>query len=562
MMVDTWLGDPDSPLLGFLHTPLGGAARSGVVICPPFGYSQVQAYRAMRFVGQELAARGIAALRFDYLGEGDSAGTTAAPDSAEGWMSSIRHAVQYLRDSGIAHVTLLGLGSGALLAASAATSNDVAGLVLWDPELSGRRFIRRQRSLYALTVGPTEGPTDAGHALLSFSLHPTAIQWLEQSETTVASLTELGIDTLVLGRREHAANPALQRLADASAERIHFLTIDGQEALLEAPAELAVLPVADIAAMVDWLDQRAPDAVSVINPAIRLEAVVGTAPDGTAIVERLSRVGSHQLFVIETVGAASDDAMVLLQPGASEHRVGPGRFQVIAARELAARGKRSVRFDRRITGDTTEVMPGEPSLIYAQEWVDDTHELLAAFRPGELAFAGLCAGGWVAARVAERHPARLSVLMSPNYYKTTALKPGDYSRISADGKGESRLRSFKGALKHRTPGWLWRILSGLQLFHDPAVLLEAAGRDDSTVVLLMTPDDAQNFASRRGPEAADRLTRRGADIRVVNYTVGDHSLFGEQIRTAMMDDLLALVDETMPRGDGSGARVATTVTRS
>ncbi|MDJ0333782.1 hypothetical protein QMG83_00945 [Salinibacterium sp. G-O1] len=557
MMVDTWLGDPETPLLGFLHLPDGGVARSGVVICPPFGFDQVQAYRAMRFVGQELAGRGIAALRFDYLGEGDSSGSTAASDAAEGWMASIRHAIQYLRDSGVQQVALLGLGSGSLVAAEAAATEDVASLVLWDPELSGRRFIRKQRSLYELAVGGTQDQADDSNALVAFSLHSTAMEWLKVRETTVASLTALGIETLVLGRSAYAANPALGRLAAAEVDSIHFRSIDGQEGLLEVPGELAVLPVDDIGALVDWLDQRAPAVASALTPVITPEAVVGTAPDGGDIVERLHRVGEHDLFAIETTSAAADDNLVVLQPGASEHRVGPSRFQVLAARELAGRGRRAVRFDRRITGDTTEVVPGEPTLMFAQEWVDDTHALLARFAPTGLAMVGLCAGGWVGARVAEQHPALLTVLMSPNYYKTTPLKPGHYSVLAAEAGKESRLRALKGAVKKHIPGWLWRVMSRLQLFHDPAVLLAAPSRPGSTVAVLLTPADAVNFAVRRGPEAVDRLTRRGADVRIINYSVGDHSLYGEQIRHEMMDDLLALVEETMPRA-GSGAAATMT----
>ena len=51
----------------------------------------------------------------------------------------------------------------------------------------------------------------------------------------------------------------------------------------------------------------------------------------------------------------------------------------------------------------------------------------------------------------------------------------------------------------------------------------------------------------RGPAAVARLQGRGADIRVTNYPFGDHSLFGEDVRAAMLADLLALVDETLPR---------------
>ena len=139
------------------------------------------------------------------------------------------------------------------------------------------------------------------------------------------------------------------------------------------------------------------------------EARVATAPDGTPIVERLTRFGPEQLFAIETVreddGRRSAGGVFVLQPGSAEHRVGPGRFQVLAARELAARGTRAIRFDRRITGDSTPVRVGEPNLIFAEEWIDDVDSLVEHLvGDAPVAHVGLCSGAWVAARMADLRP--------------------------------------------------------------------------------------------------------------------------------------------------------------
>ena len=137
MMIDTWFGDPDQSNLGFLHLPDDGIVHGAVVLCPPLGYDQVIGYRALRFVAQEFAARGIAALRFDYLGEGDSIGLSGSSAAPELWMTSIARATAYLRGSGVENVALFGMGSGALLANEAALTVNAAALLLRRPESSG-----------------------------------------------------------------------------------------------------------------------------------------------------------------------------------------------------------------------------------------------------------------------------------------------------------------------------------------------------------------------------------------------------------------------------------------
>ena len=552
-MVDTWFGAEDAPTLGFLHVPDDGVARAGVVICPPLGYDHALGYRGIRFFGQQLEAAGYAAIRFDYLGEGDASGVTAAPDSQERWLATIENAVAYLHESGVEQVVVLGLRSGALLAVRAMERlRDAAALVLWDPDLSGRRFVRRQRSLYELTVGATPQRADDRVSLLSLALAPSTAAWVEGLDITEGGLSAVGVDTLVLGRRADEAGAASRRIAQSASATIDYRVIDGQEEWLEAPGALAILPQETIGTIVDWMGQRLPHTRKPVSPTIRIEAFVGSSEDGAAIVERIRRVGPNELFAIETAlvgqATAEERGMIVLQPGAAEHRAGPGRFQVDAARELAGHGFRAIRFDRRITGDSTEVRPGEPSLVFAEEWVDDADHLIAELlSDSPLVLAGLCAGGWVSARMTERRSARLTVLMSPNYFKTAALKPGDYTRLTESRDHTPLIGRIKGALRGHIPGWLWRMLAGLQLFHDPGVLLEAPTRNrDSTVAILLTPDDVENFAGHRGPDAVARLRGRGADIRMTSYPFGDHSLFGDQVRAAMQRDLLALVESTIP----------------
>ncbi|MCU1487507.1 MAG: hypothetical protein JWN67_4253, partial [Actinomycetia bacterium] len=99
-MTPTWFGPVDRPLFGWLHAPDGGTARAGVVLCPPTGYEAVCSHRTLRVVAERLAELGIAALRFDYDGTGDSAGRHDDPGRVDAWVGSVEAATTLLRAAG------------------------------------------------------------------------------------------------------------------------------------------------------------------------------------------------------------------------------------------------------------------------------------------------------------------------------------------------------------------------------------------------------------------------------------------------------------------------------
>lgn len=565
MMIDTWFGEPGAETLGFVHVPESGSARGGVVICPPLGYDHFNSYRAMRLLGQELADAGLVALRFAYRGEGDARGASSQPDAPEGWLASIAQAARFLRASGLDDIALVGLSSGALLASEALDRiPDAAALVLWDPALSGSRFVRRQRSLHDLAVGVPRVADPALVPLVSLTLHADAAAWLGARAITAETLADRVVPTLVLGRRADEGSSAFRRLRADEPAHVEVGVIDGQEDLLDVPSAIAVIPADTVLRIARWLSDRLRADPRPVRVDTRAEAVVGEAPDGRPIVERLGRFGEQRLFTIETLPAGADVAredgdpgLVVMQPAAAEHRAGAGRFQVIAARELAARGYRAVRFDRRITGDSTDVDAHEQNLVLAEEWVSDADALVASMTAqSPVALFGVCSGAWVSGRIAERRASRLTVLAGPNYYKNIAFRPGQYARLARQNEqpGAPRLGGIKARVRDAMPAWLWRLVSRLQVFNDPAILLARPARStQGTTAMLLTPDDERIYLNNRGPDALARLHARGADVRVTAYTFGDHAFLGDEVQRAAMVDLLDLVAETLPAGESAGA---------
>jgi len=119
-------------LLGVLHRP-AGAPRTGVVIVVGGPQYRVGSHRQFVLLGRRLAASGIAALRFDCRGMGDSEGDfpgfeATAPDIAAA-LAALRRLVP-----SIDRPVLWGLCDGAAaITLSANAGPKVAGLVLLNP---------------------------------------------------------------------------------------------------------------------------------------------------------------------------------------------------------------------------------------------------------------------------------------------------------------------------------------------------------------------------------------------------------------------------------------------
>jgi len=76
-------------LFGWLHLPSGGqASDTGLVICKPFGYEALCGHRSLRAFAEMAAAIGVPALRFDYLGSGDSAEIDPDADQIDTWSAT------------------------------------------------------------------------------------------------------------------------------------------------------------------------------------------------------------------------------------------------------------------------------------------------------------------------------------------------------------------------------------------------------------------------------------------------------------------------------------------
>lgn len=81
-------------------------------------------------------------MQIDLSGCGDSAGEFGAA-TWHAWRDDISKAIEWLRERSGSAPLLWGLRVGALLAADAARQAETAGLVFWQPVLSGKQFLQQ-----------------------------------------------------------------------------------------------------------------------------------------------------------------------------------------------------------------------------------------------------------------------------------------------------------------------------------------------------------------------------------------------------------------------------------
>ena len=160
------------------------AARAAV-LCNPWGQEYIRAHRSMRLLAKALAGSGRDTLRFDYYGTGDSAGDMVDADLA-GWERDIEEAIDEIQStSGGPRVTLLGLRLGGSLAARVAArrQRDVESLVLWDPVISGRRYLQElhtmEETLAATRPGSAASKCRDGREILGFTMTTALAEEIE-----------------------------------------------------------------------------------------------------------------------------------------------------------------------------------------------------------------------------------------------------------------------------------------------------------------------------------------------------------------------------------------------
>lgn len=403
---------------GWLHEPPGGTGCDvAALICTAFSTDAAIGHCSLMRLADQLAAAGYPALRFDYPGTGDS--LDGGLDRGEGhwlaWKKSVHDAADWLRmATGARRVVLCGLRIGATLAALAgAERNDVAGLLLFEPVVTGKSFVRQLRLEVELLTGRRPDKAD------SFEHHGLRFCASALDQMAAADLRQVAVPAgtaVALFARQAARqmNECATAWSEAGAS-VACPEWSGLDPLIR-DNPIAETRLADFEGVFVWLRQA---IVAQSGRSIEPVQRPATLRVPGCIEAPLGFGNDRRLFGVlcQPENGAGREVLLIPNTGRDPHH-GPGRQAVTFARRLAAEGVASLRFDFAGLGDSAPP-PGKEGVrsdVFQVERAGDIRaaiDRLQALGFERFAVQGLCSGAFHAFHAALADE-RISTLMLVN----------------------------------------------------------------------------------------------------------------------------------------------------
>lgn len=419
-----WFGPTERPLFGWLHRPLGTDTGLGVVLCNPFGHEAMCLHRAYRYLAQALAERGIACLRFDYDGTGDSSGSDHDAGRLQAWRASISAAIGELQThTGERNIALFGTRLGGLLALDyAAQVGNIRAVATWAPPSRGRAFVREELAVHRLAAATQRQEQATGEQAemesVGFTITKQTFEDLSRLDLTKLASAPTK-DVFIASRDASASEKSLvERLRELGC-RVQFDEVGGYGEAVEHQR----LPDPLWASIVQWFEAialalpnqpserqtvaREPPTVARVvgkygEPFVR-EEIVQLGDQGRLIGVVCEPAADEAVTPGGSAGATNAQPLIVFLSGGWNHRVGVNRSHVTWGREYAKLGFRSLRIDLGGIGDS----PAAPGLrelrLYSLDVVPEVRAVLddLQHRYGQQRFVlvGLCAGAFAAFHV-------------------------------------------------------------------------------------------------------------------------------------------------------------------
>lgn len=190
-MTPFYLGPREQQIYCSLHLPdAGKPVRHGVLICSPFGQEAIRTHRFFRVLADRLTRQGVAVMRFEYFGTGDSAGNDDEADLLRWSRDALAAHTELQRQTGLADIRWLGARLGCNVALQALQQGGLQApkLVLWDPvtdgpaylDLLGAEHLKRIRQVFRRPDTPWAAWQQTGEPMQAASGFPMSDALREQ----------------------------------------------------------------------------------------------------------------------------------------------------------------------------------------------------------------------------------------------------------------------------------------------------------------------------------------------------------------------------------------------
>ncbi len=451
----------------------GEGADTAVLFVSSWGFEELCARKFWRLLAGDLAMRGLSSMRFDYPGTGDAIDPVDYDNGLDLWLDSIRAAAAKLRElSQVRQLILIGHGLGALLAWKAAeTMDNVVGLALAAPALSGRHWLREFGALSRVAnPDALQHRAQASGPAMGEQVFPDS---LAASLRTIAisSATSVPAPNILLLKQEN--RPADEQFAthlgalDADLRSVVFPGYNNfvRDVLFSVPSLKAIEMLSGWAA--DIATKQGGKTAMLQQEA----SVQGLSPQplaGDGYQERPVRFGDHKRLygiMCEPLGQRQG-ATVIVAPTGYERMSGWGRISAQMCRELARQGIASLRFDGANVADSPPAAGAPEQILYHASQLTDVMaavDFLEAENQLPVIVTGRCSGAWVAFKSAVKDP-RIKGCVPVNLYDLYIPADVDVNlflrstRQSLSGYGS---KFMSGALWKRVLRGEVRVVSGL-----------------------------------------------------------------------------------------------------
>jgi hypothetical protein len=538
------------------RTPLTRSAA--VVIVAGIAHEERITATGLAALGEAMCASGTPALLFDLGGTAQSTGSLDDPGIVERWLDDIRQAVQHVHAIGIDHVTLIGLRTGALLACVATQTMPVDAMALWCPVTSGRRHGRELRLLQSVSneaahatsaERPDGDPAPRSIEIAGFTIRPQVLSGIASFD-----VTKLG----AAPAREMLLMDAPERTHDDTAIRLRELgatvterTAPGTDAWLLQAMDGSCVPTIDIGTLVSWVTARSAGRTA-IPPDLDVDQLRHELPatqvferGAASIAETLISIGPDDLAAVWCQPADTDEQPAVAPVRVLAGSVGPGRSFVDFARDQAAAGASSVRFDFSGFG-TSRRRPGQIwNGHYTPDGSEDINVVIdhVITRPGaSVVLIGFCSSAWSMLRAGARPEITAVAVMNVHVY-VPDRRGSILNRVA-----RSPFERFVD--RHFAPNQFAKVFHRIyRTFPLPSVpfrWIDALLDSGVRVMMYFDSHDAGfEYLQRRMP-ARWRGARDSGQLDVHTYGALGHSLEGSADRARLMHDLadhLAMLDQ-------------------